>query len=196
MSIYNIMFSEKEMKAILKPCSNRNYGGYYAIIAFTFLTILLAIVIVGRILYFLWNKLSPKISNYMSDLKKSKAAEEQSAARLLRFKGFEKDLFLSDNTLYYVVKSYKNSNNHLTTYVDFYTKDTNGCYNRVSDELDEYLANSVGYNMIKYTGRSKKLEGTRVVIDMGQMYLENALNKAYGEKVNVEYLDSAYVSFI
>lgn len=50
--------------------------------------------------------------------------------------------------------------------------------------------------MIKYTGRSKKLEGTRVVVDMGQMYLENALNKAYGEKVNVEYLDSAYVSFI
>lgn len=90
MSIYNIMFSEKEMKAILKPCSNRNYGGYYAVIAFTFLTVLLAIVIVSRIIYFLWNKISPKISNYMSDLKRAKPLSNNQRLDSSDLKGLRK----------------------------------------------------------------------------------------------------------
>lgn len=175
---------------ITKPMSNKNFGLVYTLI-------LLAIVVIGAacfVFYFV-GKFLYKL--YKSQLKKhneKKRAEAEENMRLSRFKDVEKKLFISDNTLYYTIRSYTNKNNKLTMYVDFYVKGSAYQYTQISDEIDNYLRERLGYGIPSYKGKSDRLKGSKLLIDMGQMYLEQSLTKAVGEDIKVEQLDPAFTN--
>ena len=186
------ILSDKNINQLLKPCSNKNYGAFYAIIIIS----LLSLVVAGFVLYKVCEFLYNKISLFLEAHKEKKILEKESSVRLERFKNFEKRLFVSDNTVFYSIRSYKNSKETLTMYVDFYVRNAQAQYEKVSDDINLYLNETVGYGLPSYSGKSKKLEGSKILIGMGQMYLEQSLTKAYGGNIKVEQLDPVYVEGI
>lgn len=189
MSIFEAIMTKQQLKELMRPCNNRNYGGYYALLILSILTV--ALLAYG--LYKLISFLGGKAFKALEKRAKEKKAEAVKTVAYDRLRDFEQKIFFADNKLNYVVRSYKNGKQHLEMYVDFYLKNDKDMYDKVTDELVNYLKSKVSYGLIRYNGKKEELKGTILMKDLGQLFLENALGSAYGNPVEINFLDEAFV---
>lgn len=189
MSIFEAIMTKQQLKELMRPCNNRNYGGYYALIILSILTVALVAYGLYKLLSFLGGK-AFKALEKRAQVKKAQVAKTVAYDRL---RDFEQKIFFANNKLNYVVRSYKNTKQELEMYVDFYLKNDKGMYDKVTDELYKYLKSKVSYGLIKYNGKKDELKDTILIKGLGQLFLENALGNAYGNPVEIEYLDEIFV---
>lgn len=189
MSIFEAIMTKQQLKELMRPCNNRNYGGYYALLILSILTV--ALLAYG--LYKLISFLGGKAFKALEKRAKEKKAEAVKTVAYDRLRDFEQKIFFADNKLNYVVRSYKNGKQHLEMYVDFYLKNDKDMYDKVTDELVNYLKSKVSYGLIRYNGKKEELKGTILMKDLGQLFLENALGSAYRNPVEINFLDEAFV---
>lgn len=186
--------SKSNINALMRPCRNRHWGGYYALILLAVAAVYVCAVVLINIISFTVNTLT-KLSIKAYNSYKRAEHERQAKLNLLnRFRKFSKDIFISDNTIYYTVRSHKKTEEHLTMYVDFYTRNVHGGFVSASEELQFYLSQNASYELGRYKGRSEKLAGAKVLVDMEQLQVESALKKVYGSEVSLKYIDKDLVN--
>lgn len=195
------------LKQLSKPCSSKNFGGFYAIL------IVAALLIVG-VIWLTW-----LIGTKLYKLYKVKKAAQHKAKSTPKKVEYTRDVLLEnfgilENALvsnkfamYYSVRSYKNSETELTQYVDFYVPMQNkfvNVTNIVFQYVSEFNSNSFNRDNLSgvslYTGRSKALKGCAVITGLGLLKLNKVLNKWFGAKVTfvqteVDLSSNDYVQF-